>query len=174
MIRRTTASMRLARFCSDRDGPELCCSFADKQHTLQDSNHHTAEMENAGAVPSSREARNRPRAHSPARLMSTAGHKTHPVPAAKCQQLQPGWESPVPAPRLLVLGARSMPGMRRGAGCGTVRMLDPSASLAKPQHKRVWCTHLSVGSSQVAPGAFWAWEPFGQGPLCSSAQHGGR
>lgn len=44
--------MGLARFGSDRDGPELCCSFASEHHTLQNSTHYTAESENAGAVPS--------------------------------------------------------------------------------------------------------------------------
>lgn len=52
LIRSMIASMGLAQFSSDRDGPELCCSSAGKQQTLQDSNHYMAEMENAGAMPS--------------------------------------------------------------------------------------------------------------------------
>lgn len=53
LIRRTIASMGLARFSSDHDGTEpCCCSSPGKQQTLRDSNHYMAEMENTRALPS--------------------------------------------------------------------------------------------------------------------------
>lgn len=159
-------SMGITRSSSNCDSSEWGCSSTSKQPTLQ-HNHHMAGMENTEAVPSVPGDTDRPCAHSPAQLSGTTGHKTRPVPAPKRWQLQPGcpampWESPMPSPRLLVLGARSMPGVRRGAGpcitCQTTGQACPGALT------RVWA-HLGQH-----------WEPAGHRnhsgrALCGSAQH---
>lgn len=105
---RMIESMGITRSSSNCESSEWGCSSTSKQPTLQ-HDHHTAGMGNTEAVPSVPGDMDRPCAHSPVQLSGTTGHKTRPVPAPKCWQLQPGCpampgESPVPSPRLLVLG----------------------------------------------------------------------
>lgn len=69
-IRRMITSMGFARLSSDHNRLELCCSFASKQQTLQDSNHYMAEMENTTAVHPGRHRTGPIQAHQ------HPGHKT--------------------------------------------------------------------------------------------------